>query len=66
MVCACIGLQYLLAGIGKSFARKLAGQGLNVVLVALDDQLLEKTFTELRAEFPSVQIRKVVTGCCDW
>lgn len=47
------------AGIGKSIAQKLAKQGLNVVLVALGDQLLDKTFDELRQEYPQLQFRKV-------
>ncbi len=47
------------AGIGKSIAKKLALQGLNVVLVALQDPLLDDTTEELAAAFPAVQIRKV-------
>lgn len=46
-------------GIGKSIAKKLAKQGLNVVLVALGDQLLDTTFEEFKSEFPSLQFRKV-------
>lgn len=47
------------AGIGKAFARRLASQGLNVVLVALDDQLLADTHAELQAAYPKVTFRKV-------
>jgi hypothetical protein len=47
------------AGIGKSIARKLAGQGLNVVLVALGDALLDATHKELSEQYPRVTIRKV-------
>eukprot|EP01026_Neomeris_dumetosa_P039110 TRINITY_DN3203_c0_g1_i4.p1 TRINITY_DN3203_c0_g1~~TRINITY_DN3203_c0_g1_i4.p1 ORF type:complete len:308 (-),score=40.83 TRINITY_DN3203_c0_g1_i4:393-1316(-) len=46
-------------GIGKALTMKLAGQGLNVVLVALDDDWLTKTFDELQQKFPSCQFRKV-------
>ena len=31
-------------GIGKAIVEKLCGQGINVVLVALDDKLLAATF----------------------
>lgn len=50
--CAC-------AGIGKSLATKLASQGINVVLVALRDGLLDATFAELKAQFPQQTFRKV-------
>lgn len=41
-------------------ADRLAQQGLNVVLVALDDALLEKTYADLKAKYPSITIRKVM------
>ncbi|KAI7845749.1 hypothetical protein COHA_000664 [Chlorella ohadii] len=47
------------SGIGKSIARKLAGQGLNVVLVALGDDLLDATAKELSEQYPRVTFRKV-------
>eukprot|EP00955_Chlamydomonas_euryale_P036426 350435-Chlamydomonas_euryale.AAC.6 len=47
------------AGIGKSIASKLARQGINVVLVALGDPLLDATFEELKTEFPKQEFRKV-------
>ena len=50
--CAC-------AGIGKSLATKLASQGMNVVLVALQDGLIDATFAELKAQFPQQTFRKV-------
>lgn len=46
------------AGIGKSLATKLALQGLNVVLVALRDGLLDAAFAELKAQFPQLSFRK--------
>lgn len=48
------------AGIGKSISKKLASQGLNVVLVALQDQLLEDTTEELSALYPELSFRKVL------
>ncbi|GAX76766.1 hypothetical protein CEUSTIGMA_g4213.t1 [Chlamydomonas eustigma] len=47
------------SGIGKALAFKLARQGLNVVLVALGDKLLDDTFEEFKAAFPKQQFRKV-------
>ena len=37
------------SGIGKSIAKCLAKDGLNVVLVALQEPLLDETFEELKA-----------------
>jgi hypothetical protein len=48
-------------GIGKSLADKLASQGLNVVLVALGDAVLDAAHGELRKRHPARQFRKV--GC---
>jgi short-subunit dehydrogenase len=47
------------AGIGKAYAKKLASQGLNVVLVALDDDLLSEAHAELSEAYPDVTFRKV-------
>ncbi|KAG5469440.1 hypothetical protein LSCM1_02661 [Leishmania martiniquensis] len=47
------------SGIGKAIAEKLAMQGINVVLVALDDKMLANTFAELQKKYPHVQFRKV-------
>ena len=51
------------AGIGKAIAQKLAGQQLNVVLVALQDQLLDATHEELSTLHPDVSFRK---ACVSW
>lgn len=48
-------------GIGKSIADKLASQGLNVVMVALGDAVLDSAVAELKKKHPRVQLRKV--GC---
>jgi len=47
------------SGIGRSLAFKLASQGLNVVLVSLDDEHLAKTVKELKAQYPKLQFRVV-------
>lgn len=47
------------SGIGKSLAVKLAQQGVNVVLVALQEQLLDDTFAELQSQFKAIKFIKV-------
>ena len=47
------------AGIGKALAKRLADQGLNVVLVALPDDMLDTTHEQLVADYPGLQFRKV-------
>lgn len=49
------------SGIGAAIVRKLSSQGLNVVVAALDDQVLAKFKTEIQKEFPSNEFRFV--GC---
>ena len=49
------------AGIGKSLAWKLASQGLNVVIVAYPDSVLDNTEDEMKSAFPQTQIRKVLS-----
>lgn len=49
------------SGIGKALAFKLASQGLNVVLVSLDDEHLKNTMTQLKAKYPDLEFRAV--GC---
>lgn len=46
------------AGIGKALAKRLAAQGLNVVLVALGDDLLDQTAQELGELHPQVTFKK--------
>jgi short-subunit dehydrogenase len=40
-------------------AKKLASQGLNVVLVAIGDSILDETFTELKKTYPRVEFRMI-------
>lgn len=47
------------SGIGKAVCVRLAQQGINVVIAALDDKLLQETTAELKKEFPKVEIRSV-------
>ena len=44
------------SGIGKVLTEKLCAQGLNVVMVALDDKLLDESHKEIVAKFPAVQV----------
>jgi len=48
-------------GIGKALSFKLASQGLNVVVVSLDDDFLKKTIEELKEAYPGLEFRAV--GC---
>ena len=47
------------SGIGKALAFKLASQGLNVVLVSLDDEHLKNTVKQLKEKFPQLEFRSV-------
>jgi short-subunit dehydrogenase len=47
------------AGIGKALALKCAEQGLNTVLVAKPDDLLDATYKEISEAFPELSFRKV-------
>lgn len=47
------------SGIGKSLAIKLAQQGVNVVLVAIQEQILDDTVAELRAQFKALKFIQV-------
>lgn len=47
------------SGIGLAIVKKLAAQELNVVLVALDDDVFKGAVTALRSQFPLVQFRVV-------
>ncbi|KAK9804517.1 hypothetical protein WJX73_002936 [Symbiochloris irregularis] len=50
------------SGIGKSLAKSLAEQGLNVVLVAYPDALLDQTHKELVTAYPQLTFRKVAAN----
>ncbi|GAQ83330.1 17 beta-hydroxysteroid dehydrogenase type 3 [Klebsormidium nitens] len=47
------------SGIGRALAERLALQGVNIVLVALDDQLLKDTHAALTNQFPQLKFRAV-------
>ena len=47
------------SGIGFALCKKLAAQGINVVVLAVPDALLAKAAAELQAAFPGVQVRAV-------
>mmetsp|Transcript_1831 Transcript_1831/g.2564 ORF Transcript_1831/g.2564 Transcript_1831/m.2564 type:complete len:331 (+) Transcript_1831:77-1069(+) len=47
------------SGIGKALAFKLASQGLNVVLVSMDDDFLKQTMKDIQAEYPDLEFRSV-------
>ena len=47
------------SGIGKALAFKLARQGLNVVVVSLDDDILKATMIQLKETFPDLEFRSV-------
>jgi len=47
------------SGIGKALAFKLASQGLNVILVSLDDNFLKETVKELKEQYPKLEFRAV-------
>lgn len=47
------------SGIGLSLCRKLAAQGINIVMIAVPDALLAKSAKELAEQFPAVEVRAV-------
>lgn len=53
------------SGIGKAVVRRLAQQGVNVCIVALDDGLLKETYSQFRKEFRDVEFRAIPVdlGC---
>lgn len=47
-----------LPGIGKALAMRLADQGVNVILVAKPDSLLDDTHAEMQSTYKNLQVRK--------
>eukprot|EP01087_Luapelamoeba_hula_P023499 TRINITY_DN864_c0_g1_i1.p1 TRINITY_DN864_c0_g1~~TRINITY_DN864_c0_g1_i1.p1 ORF type:complete len:327 (+),score=69.66 TRINITY_DN864_c0_g1_i1:125-1105(+) len=47
------------SGIGRAITEKLASQGINVVIAALDDPLLPKLVASLEKDYPQLQFRPV-------
>lgn len=50
------------SGIGLAIVERLAEQGLNVVIAAYPDQVLEDTHASLSERFPAVEFRKVAVN----
>lgn len=53
------------SGIGRAIVEKLVRQGVNVVIVALQDKLLDDFYTQLCREHPHLQFRKVGVSLSD-
>jgi len=47
------------SGIGRAISEKLAKQGINIVLVALDDPLLADVYKTLSKQYPSLEFRAI-------
>jgi len=47
------------SGIGRALTEKLAKQGINVVIVALDDPILRDFYKKIQEDYPSLQFRAV-------
>merc|ERR1712072_747854 len=47
------------SGIGRAISERLASQGLNVIIVALDDDLLLQVTDLLSKQYPEQEFRKV-------
>jgi len=47
------------SGIGRAITEKLASQGINVVLVALDNELLKNFHADLKSQYPKLEFRAV-------
>lgn len=52
-------------GIGKSYARLLAAEGLNVVLISRTQAKLDKVASEIKSEFGSVNIKTIAVDFTD-
>jgi short-subunit dehydrogenase len=47
------------SGIGKSIVERLCQQGINVIIVAVPEKLLDETTAEMKSRFPAVSVVKV-------
>jgi hypothetical protein len=60
------------SGIGRAIVEKLASQGVNVVMAALDDELLATSHKELSKQYPDLKFVKLGcvvlarVGCMRW
>ena len=52
------------SGIGKAVVKKLARQGINCCVVALNDHLMTNAMTEFHREFPLVEFRSIPVDLC--
>lgn len=53
------------SGLGEAIVDKLASQGTNVVMVALDDKVFAESFKQMCAKYPAVQFRAVRVNMAD-
>jgi short-subunit dehydrogenase len=53
------------SGLGRALAFKLASQGANVVIAALQDRFLEDTLRDLKAKYPNLEFRGVPVDLTD-
>jgi short-subunit dehydrogenase len=47
------------SGIGKAIVERLCAQGINVIILAVPDKLLDETTREVRSRFPDVRVEPV-------
>jgi len=53
------------SGIGRSIVERLASQGINVVIAAYPDAVLDQALVEYETQFPALQFRKVPVNLAD-
>lgn len=63
--CACIVVTGATDGLGKAYARQLAGRGLDVVLISRTQAKLDTTADEIRAQHPGRQVKCVQADFAD-
>lgn len=52
------------SGIGRAIVDRLAAQGLNIVMVAVDDALLKDSVAQLKAQFPKQEVGRGSVCTC--
>jgi short-subunit dehydrogenase len=53
------------SGIGLALAKRLAKQGINIVMVARDDKFFDESYPAIQKEFPDVKFVKVAVNLAD-